>query len=266
MERIAGRTALVTGAASGIGLAITRSLIAAGAKVAMLDWRSAELETQASQFGDDAAWHVLDVTDREGWASTRSWVESKLGPVEILVNNAGIGPTIGALAESAPESFDRMVSIKLMGTYNGVRTFAGEMCRLGEGHIVNTASIAGLMANAKLGAYTAAKFGVVGLSEVLRLELAESGVGVSVLCPGLVRTNLAANDAAHELENPDTRGSRDISMSGGIDPAIVGDSVVAAIRVNQEYIITHRELRPLVQDRVERILSAFDVDATEALF
>jgi short-subunit dehydrogenase len=109
----------------------------------------------------------------------------------------------------------------------------------GVGHIVNTASMAGLIANPKLGAYTASKFGVVGLSEVLRAELVRDGVGVSVLCPGLVNTNLS----------PD--------MSGGIDPSIVGTLVVQAIEADELYVITHPEHRPLVEKRTERLLAAF---------
>ena len=239
MERLAGRTAFVTGAASGIGLAVTEALIAAGARVAMTDWNAAALAAQAERLGDAAVWRQLDVTDREAWATAASWVHEVFGPVEVLVNNAGVAPTIGTVADMTPESFDQMIAIKLTGTFNGVHTFAAGMRERGAGHIVNTASMAGLIASPKLGAYTASKFGVVGLSEVLRAELARDGVGVSVLCPGLVNTNLS----------PD--------MSGGIDPSIVGALVVEAIRADELYIITHPEHRPLVARRTERLLAAF---------
>lgn len=252
MERIDGRTALVTGAASGIGLAITDALVAAGARVAMVDLDPAALDRCAQRFGDAVTTHRLDVTDRDGWTATRDDVEARLGPVEILVNNAGIGPDLNPLADMPPATFDRMVAIKLTGAFNGIHTFGAAMRDRSEGHIVNTASMAGVMANAKLGAYTAAMFGVVGMSEVLRAEMARHGVGVSVLCPGLVRTNLAANTP------PEHAPSRPGSMESGIDPALVGEQVVDAIRRDQLYVITHGELAPLVAARGAALDAAFD--------
>lgn len=252
MERIADRIALVTGAASGIGLAITDALVAAGARVAMIDWHADELERESTRLGDAVVAHHLDVTDRARWVTVKGWIEERLGPVEILVNNAGIGPTVGPLADMTPESFDRMISIKLTGTFNGIRSFAAEMRDRGEGHIVNTASIAGVATIEMLGAYTAAKFGVVGLSEVLRAEMAPFGVGVSVLCPGLVRTNLGRNTAGNDV------GDDSKAMAGGLDPAVVGRQVIAAIRRNDLFVITHPKLRPIVAERVQRLLAAFD--------
>jgi NAD(P)-dependent dehydrogenase (short-subunit alcohol dehydrogenase family) len=239
MEQIDGRIAFVTGAASGIGLAITEALVEAGARVAMTDWDDAELTSQAARLGPNVVARRLDVTDRAGWAAAAEWVEHVLGPVEILVNNAGIAPTVGPLADTTPETFDRMIAIKLTGTFNGIHTFAAGMRERGVGHIVNTASMAGLISSPKLGAYTASKFAVVGMSEVLRAEMSRHGVGVSVLCPGLVRTNLSPG------------------MDDGIDPAIVGRAVVEAIRTDELYVITHPEHRPLVAARVERLLAAF---------
>ncbi len=256
MERIEGRTAFVTGAASGIGLAITEALVAAGARVAMTDWHVEELAAQSARLGTATLAQRLDVTDRTGWADAKQRVENEFGPVDILVNNAGIGPTIGTLADMSPESFDRMIAIKLTGTFNGVHTFAADMGERGDGHIVNTASMAGLIASPKLGAYTASKFGVVGLSEVLWAEMARRGVGVSVLCPGMVRTNLAANLTGDHPGQSDA--PRDNPMADGIDPAIVGRQVIDAIRNNELYVITHAQYRPLVAERVDRLLAAFD--------
>ena len=240
MEQIEGRVAFVTGAASGIGLAIAEALVSASARVAMVDWNSEALDRESARLGPATLPLRLDVADRDGWAEVRRRVEAEFGPVEILVNNAGIGPTVGTLADMAPESFDRMIAIKLTGTFNGVHTFAAGMRDRGVGHIVNTASMAGLFAGPKLGAYTASKFGVVGMSEVLHAEMSRHGVGVSILCPGLVDTNLGPG------------------MDDGIDPAIVGRAVVDAIRANDLYVITHPEHRPLVARRVERLLAAFD--------
>jgi NADP-dependent 3-hydroxy acid dehydrogenase YdfG len=252
MERIDGRTALVTGAASGIGLAIAEALLAAGARVALVDWDASALERESSRLGGATVAHRLDVTDRDGWAGVAGAVEQAFGPVDILVNNAGIAPDLDDLADMRPESFDRLVGIKLTGTFNGIHTFAAGMRERGDGHIVNTASMAGLMASAHLGAYTAAKFGVVGLSEVLRAELEAHGVGVSVLCPGMVRTNLAANTPAEHR-----RADMPTGMESGIDPALVGAQVVEAIRANELYIITHGEYGRFVAERAARLQRAF---------
>jgi NAD(P)-dependent dehydrogenase (short-subunit alcohol dehydrogenase family) len=252
MERIEGRTAFVTGAASGIGLAITEALVDAGARVAMIDWHGDDLERESDRLGPVTLPQRLDVTDRAGWAPAKERVEAEFGSVEILVNNAGIAPTTGPLADMSPESFDRMIAIKLGGTFNGVHTFAADMRARGEGHIVNTASMAGIMAIPGLGAYTASKFGVIGLSEVLRAEMQRHGVGVSVLCPGMVRTDLAAH-------HPDRPANADpVVMDAGIDPALVGHQVVDAIRTDELYIITHGELRPMIAERGDRLLAAFD--------
>jgi len=252
MQRIEDRTAFVTGAASGIGLAITEALVAAGARVAMVDWHGDDLERESARLGSATLTQRLDVTDRAGWAVAKERVEAEFGPVEILVNNAGVAPTTGSLADMTPESFDRMIDIKLGGTFNGIHTFAADMRERGEGHVVNTASMAGLMAIPGLGAYTASKFGVVGLSEVLWAEMKRHGVGVSVLCPGLVRTNLATN-------HPDRPADAEpVAMDAGIDPSIVGRQVVDAIRADELYVITHGETRPMVAERVDRLLAAFD--------
>lgn len=241
----AGRTAFVTGAASGIGLAIACALLAKGVRVALADWDRDSLATVVADLGDAALAIPLDVTDREAWGRAKAATEAHFGPVSILVNNAGIAPD-GNPLDSMPEAhFDRMVAIKLTGTYNGIRSFVPTMRAAGDGHIVNTASMAGLNIRANLGAYTASKFAIVGLSEVLRAELEPVGVGVSVLCPGLVATNLGINSG---------RGA----LPGGIDAAIVADQVIDGITHNHLHIITHVEQRSAVEHRMQRVLSAFD--------
>jgi NAD(P)-dependent dehydrogenase (short-subunit alcohol dehydrogenase family) len=252
MEIIEGRTAFVTGGASGIGLAIVEALVDEGARVVMADWNAEVVHREARRIGEAVVAQQLDVTDRAGWAAAKVRVEAAFGPVEILVNNAGIGPDLKELADMPPDSFDRLVGIKLTGTFNGISTFAADMRARGEGHIVNTASMAGLMASARLGAYTASKFAVVGMSEVLRAEMEPHGVGVSVLCPGMVRTNLAANTPAAQRPAGMPSG-----MEAGIDPALVGTDVIAAIRENRLYIITHGEYGAFVAERSARLQRAF---------
>ena len=250
MEDLAGQHAFVTGGASGIGLAIAEALLAQGARVSVGDFDAERLASLPAGLAGLA----LDVRDRAQWASAKAAAEARFGPVGILVNNAGIGPDGKDLADMDPAAFERLIAIKLIGTFNGISAFGGGMRELGSGHIVNTASMAGLMAIPHLGAYTASKFAVVGMSESLRSEMAPYGVGVSVLCPGLVATNLRettirVGSAVTETLNPVQRN--------GLDPARVGARVVAGIKGNWPYILTHGEDRGPVEKRMNRLMAAF---------
>jgi NAD(P)-dependent dehydrogenase (short-subunit alcohol dehydrogenase family) len=243
MERIEGRTALVTGAGSGIGLSIATALLDAGARVVLTDADDAALRRACARLGDSARPQQLDVTDRPGWERARRFAEDTFGPVEILVNNAGVGPDWLDLADMPVEHFDRLVGIMLTGVFNGIHTFGPAIRGLGEGHIVNTASMVALTPMARQGAYVAAKCGVVGLSEVLRAELAPYGVGVSVLCPARVRTNLLAAAGPQQ---------------GGMDPDCVAALVLDGIRKNEFYVITHPEHAGYARDRAATLLDAFE--------
>ncbi|WP_242124112.1 SDR family oxidoreductase [Sphingobium sp. Sx8-8] len=248
--------ALVTGGAGGIGLAVARSLAGAGVRVALADIDAPTVRSAAAELGDGAIAIPLDVRDRNAWDAARAMAEARFGPVDILVNNAGIGPDGYRLDETTPESFDRIVAINLTGMFNGIHCFVPGMRARGRGHVVNTASMAGLTAMPRLGGYTATKFAVVGLSEVLRAELAPDGVGVSVLCPGLVKTRLG--ETSHALgsdRSPDLPLSPSVE---GMDAGRVGDAVLAAIRADRPLIITHGEHRRMVEKRMERVLAAFD--------
>jgi NAD(P)-dependent dehydrogenase (short-subunit alcohol dehydrogenase family) len=255
---IASAHAFVTGGASGIGLAIARALLAAGAAVTLADFDGERLDALGGPFGK----LLLDVRNRAGWAEAKATAQAARGPVSILINNAGIGPDRTDLADSDPEAFERMLAIKLVGAFNGIHAFAADMRARGKGHIVNTASMAGLEAQPRLGAYTAAKFGLVGLTEVLRAELATHGVGVSVLCPGLVSTGLPETTAkaAGRFDPAMHRG-----VMPGIDPALVAERVIAGIRGNWPIILTHGERRGAVAARMEAILAAFDETPTSGL-
>jgi NAD(P)-dependent dehydrogenase (short-subunit alcohol dehydrogenase family) len=251
MEHIADKHAFITGGASGIGLAMANALLDSGAKVTVTDY---DLES-LGQLPPAFYCLPLDVRDRVQWAKAKAAAEARHGPVSILCNNAGIGPNVTELADSDPASFERMIAIKLIGTYNGIHAFAADLRARGEGHIVNTASMAGLEINPRLGAYTAAKFGVVGLSEVLAKEMEPHGVGVSVLCPGMVSTGLPAS-----LAKADGRYDPDApkAVMPGIDPARVALRVVEAIRHNWLYILTHGERKAGPEARLQALLAAFD--------
>ncbi len=203
MEMLAGKTALITGGASGIGLGMARAFVQAGLQVAIADINAAALEAATAALPGLGAAVKLDVTLSAEWEHALDTVEAALGPVEILCNNAGVGQ--GRFADGReitvaemPEPLWRMVlEINVTGTFLGARTVLPRMlARRQWGHIVNTASTGGLMAPAGIAAYCASKFAVVGLSESLRAELAPAGIGVSVLCPGGVRSNLFASSVA----------------------------------------------------------------------
>lgn len=257
MKDFDGRTAFVTGGAGGIGLAIARRLVKAGARVALADWDETELRRSGDELGAAALAIPLDVTDRAAWEAAKATVEAAFGPVDILVNNAGIGPDGRELADMRPESFDRLLAIKVTGTFNGVHTFAAGMSERGAGHVVNTASMAGLTASARLGAYTSAMFAVVGMSEVLAAELRPHGVGVSVLCPGLVATRLRETTIASGNEILSSPASAGAPVAG-IDPLIVADLVLEGIRKGKLHIVTHGEYRDVVASRMARVVAAFD--------
>jgi len=249
-----GQVAFVTGGASGIGLAIAQALGARGVAVMLTDIDPQQMTRAAAEFPGRCETFTMDVRNRDDWEAAKQACEQRLGPVDIVVNNAGIGPDGRSLAEMPASHFDQVIAINLTGVFNGIHSFAAAMQARGRGHIVNTASMAGLTAGPNLGAYTAAKFGVVGMSEVLQKELAASGVGVSVLCPGLVATRLGETSTALGV---DRKTGNLAGTASGIDPAMVGERTVAAIEANDLYILTHGEYAPMVAKRSQRLAEAW---------
>lgn len=247
--------AFITGGASGIGLGIADALLSRGVKITIADIDSETLAAVVTSRSGQFRGLVLDTRDRQGWIAAKQEAEASFGPVDILVNNAGIAPDGRDFADMDPTSFDRIVGINLFGVFNGVSAFAADMRARGAGHIVNTASLAGLMTNPPgVGAYAVSKFGVVGLSEVLRGELAPHGVGVSVLCPGLVATNLPQNTLkVGGMLRDSGKGMGDSAVSA----ADVGELVVKGIEENLPYLITHPEYWPAVERRHNAIREAF---------
>ena len=253
---INGKIALVTGAAGGIGLAIAQALAAQGSRVILADIDRDELGRAAATI-PGAETIVLDVTNRHHW----KLAVERFGAIDILVNNAGIGPDGLELVDMEEESFDRIIRINLTSVFNGISAFAAAMRDRGSGHIVNTASMAGLTASRRLGGYTAAKFGVVGMSEVLRAEMLPHGVGVSVLCPGYVPTRLA--ETTGKAGSPVPSATMSATTTTPLDAATVGEMVVAAIRSEKPLIVTHGQYRGVVESRLNAVVAAFDgVSAT----
>ena len=192
MTEVAGRTAFITGGANGIGLGIARAFARAGARLALADLDAEALEKAGIELSEltDVETVVLDVRDRDGFSRAAEQVEAKLGPVSLLFNNAGVagGAPVSKLTY---ELWDWGMGINLGGVINGIQTFLPRMVAQAKGgHIVNTASGAGLAASGSGVLYHTAKFAVVGMSEALCIELQPVGIGVSVLCPGPVATDI----------------------------------------------------------------------------
>ncbi len=253
-----GRTAFITGGASGIGLAVAQALAGEGMRVAIADIDRERLDQVAGEFPGEVEPVALDVRSREMWQAARERVESRFGPVAVLMNNAGIINDSGSpveqrgLVDQAPESWDMMIGINLTGVYNGIHTFGPGMRDRGIGHIVNTSSTQGVITARGVGSYCAAKFGVVALSECLRDELAGDGIGVSVLCPGVVATRLSVSSRLVTGEAPVEL------VNYGIDAGLVGGMVLQAICNNRLYIFTHGEYAKPVAERHARVMAGFD--------
>jgi NAD(P)-dependent dehydrogenase (short-subunit alcohol dehydrogenase family) len=252
------RHAFVTGGASGIGLALGEALAARGVAVTLADANPATLERAGLECGDRVRRVLLDVRDREGWATAKAQAEAEFGPVDLLFNNAGIAPDGSELADMDPVSFDRVIAINLTGVFNGISTFGAALREAGRGHVVNTASMAGMVAeHPGLGSYSASKFAVVAMSEVLRAEMAPHGVGVSVLCPGMVATMLPDNTIA---VGGSVRSRDTTLLDHGLAPAAVAERVLKAIAANELYVFTHPERWEAVARRFAAIRSAFGAE------
>src|SRR5829696_6851428 len=185
-----GRVAVVTGGGRGIGKALALALASEGCRVAIGDVDTASAEGAAAELGGDTIGLPLDVTDRRGFTAFLDEVERRLGPIDVLVNNAGIMP-VGPFDEEDDATAVRQLEINLHAVIHGTKEAVKRMKPRGTGHIVNVASSAGKVAFPHLATYSATKHGVVGMSEAVRGELRGTGVEISVVMPGIVRTELA---------------------------------------------------------------------------
>ena len=259
-----GRVAVVTRGGSGIGRALCLALAAescAGVVVVDIDEAAAEaVAAEVEAGGVEALAVACDVGDPAQVDGVRDLAVRRFGTVHLVCNNAGILRS-GAVWETTLAEWDATFAVNVWGVVNGVRTFVPHLIEQGEGHVVNTASLAGLTTNPGLAAYNASKHAVVAISETLHRDLAlcgHAGVGVSVLCPGFVATPI--------VDDPVTRaGSTEVgrligevlaaSVPTSMDPAEVAAAVVAAIEDDRFYVLTHPEQTiPMVQARLGGIV------------
>jgi NAD(P)-dependent dehydrogenase (short-subunit alcohol dehydrogenase family) len=266
IDDLRDKVVLITGAAGGIGLGMARAFAEAGSKVAIADIDEDALEEAASELASTGAKVLavrLDVTDRPGWKAAAEKVQAALGTVRVLCNNAGVSSLGVKFEDVTPQFWDKIIDINLTGVFNGINCFFESMRAAGGGHIVNTASMGGLMGGVPtLAPYAATKFGVVGFSEGLRAELEGESIGVSVVCPGGVRSRLwRTSQRARGVPDSDVPPS---GMSGqsaspkGMDPYQVGLRVVDAVRNDELYVLTHAEFRAPVVARHQQLMAAFD--------
>jgi NAD(P)-dependent dehydrogenase (short-subunit alcohol dehydrogenase family) len=270
MREVAGKAAFITGGASGIGLGIARTLARAGAKIAIADVRPEALRAAAASLakeGLSALTVELDVSNRPAWSAAADRVERELGTVQILCSNAGIN-FIGATQEATYEDWDFALQVNVGGAICAVKTFVPRMiAKSSEGHVVITSSVSGLFAGPGAGVYVTTKFALVGLAEALRADLKPKGIGVSVLCPGPVKSELFESTLAVRPRALAATGSVPIVPPGvarehtpifttaptGED---IGRHVLDGIRRDELYILTHPEIRPVLEARAQALLAA----------
>lgn len=236
---IRGKVVAVTGGARGIGRATGEAFLRAGAKVALGDV-DVELVQQtaadlAQSTGGDVCGLALDVTKRASFEGFLDDAETRLGPLHVLVNNAGIMPT-GMFAVEDDAMTDRMLGINLGGVLHGSKLAAVRLVGRG-GHIINVASAAGVGAHPGLATYCATKHAVVGFSEALHLELADAGIGVTAVLPGMVHTELSAGHAAPRWTRPFT----------DVEPADVAAAIVGVVGTRRSRVVVPRRLGLLLK-------------------
>jgi NAD(P)-dependent dehydrogenase (short-subunit alcohol dehydrogenase family) len=269
MEDLLGRTAVVTGAASGIGLALCEAIAAEGMRVVMSDVDPDRLRAAADQLAADSGADVLpvvaDVSSYEAVEALGIAATERFGAVDVLCNNAGV--TVPGLPwELTLEEWKWILDVNLWGVIHGIKAFLPGMIARGRpSHIVNTASIGGLLGFPRLSPYAAAKFGVVGLSESLHNDLRASGapVGVSVLCPGATATGLRQNSA--RLRPGETERDFDDAGAIRVPPAGVARQVVDAIRHERFWVITTPEYRDVLDRRHRGLVETDEVVAPPVL-
>jgi NAD(P)-dependent dehydrogenase (short-subunit alcohol dehydrogenase family) len=277
MKDVAGKVAFITGGDSGIGLGIARAFTDAGMKV-VITYRTKKHLDDAMKVlagaGDRVHAVDLDVTDRAAMQRAAEETERVFSKVHVIVNNAGVG-VFGGLSKATYDDWDWGMGVNVNGVFNGIHTFLPRIQAHGEGgQVIATSSVAGIIAHGGTGVYSTSKFAVVGMMEALRNELADTNIGVSVFCPGLVNTNIGdsnrnrPNTLADSAFKPDPKmmakmRSQMKAMRGpppGMDPLEAGQRVLRAMQNNDLYILTTPELESEIEARGEAIVAAIPTD------
>ncbi|HSI19194.1 MAG TPA: SDR family NAD(P)-dependent oxidoreductase [Sphingomonas sp.] len=268
MTRVAGRTAFITGGGSGVALGQAKVFAEAGCKVAIADIRQDHLDEAMAYF--DGTGHTvmpvrLDITDRAAYAAAADAVEAKLGPVELLFNTAGVS-IFGPLQNATYDDWDWQLNVNIGGVINGIQTFVPRMIARGNGgHIVNTASMSAFVALKGTGIYCTSKMAIRGLSESLALDLAEHNIGVSMLCPGAVNTNIHEavltrpahlQDTGYYGADPAVFARLKSIIAVGMEPETLARYVLKGVEEDRLYILPYPEFRGTLEEIHDRVMSA----------
>ena len=273
MRDVAGKTAFITGGASGIGLALGRTFAGAGMRVMLADIETDALAAAVDSLrdlGPDVRGVTCDVSDPESVERAAQASYTAFGKVHVVCNNAGVGGGSG-IDDIALDTWRWVLDVNLMGVVHGIRAFLPHIRAHGEGgHIVNTASMAGMVSGLGFSPYGASKFAVVTMSEGLAMQLKPHGIGVSVLCPGFVRTRIGDSGRNRPQRYGPRRTPDPASPAGqlaarlaelawsGLDPSDVARRTLAAIREDEFYVFTHPQMRDEAAERFAAILAAMD--------
>ncbi|MGR8921391.1 MAG: SDR family NAD(P)-dependent oxidoreductase [Gammaproteobacteria bacterium] len=268
MQDFTDRVAVITGGASGIGFAVARALATAGARVVLADIESEALDRAVDELAEGGAavsGKLTDVADRAAVDELAAYARDTHGAVDIVFNNAGVA-VFGATQDMTHEDWTWTIDVNLWGAIHGVEAFVPHMVRAGRGgHVLFTASFAGLVPNRELGPYNVTKAAVIALAESLRKDVREHGIGVSVLCPMRVKSNIdfSARNRPQTLGGPSANRTYTDEERAALDGRLlevepVAQLVLEAIERNELYIHTHREAETYFSKRAQRIADAFD--------
>ncbi|MEH2545897.1 NAD(P)-dependent dehydrogenase (short-subunit alcohol dehydrogenase family) [Bradyrhizobium sp. AZCC 2262] len=273
MRDFAGKTAFVTGGAAGIGLALGRAFAQSGMKVMLADIEADALQAAVKslqEISPDISGTICDVADAASVERAAQAAFDAFGKVHVVCNNAGVAAG-GGIDHISLDNWRWVIDVNLMGVLHGIKSFLPHIRAHGEGgHIVNTASMAGMQGGLGFSPYGASKFAVVSMSEGLNLQLKPHGIGVSVLCPSYVRTRIGESGRNRPERygqslplDPASPAAAMVAaiaenIQAGLDPAFVAARVLAAIREDQLYIFTHQGMRAEVEGRFAAILAAMD--------
>lgn len=274
MDQFHGKTAFITGGASGIGFAMAKAFGAAGMNIMLADIERDALDNAVEDLRQrqmKVEGVHCDVADRKSMEEAAAACVEAFGKVHIVCNNAGVGGG-GAIGTMKPGDWDWTVSVNLMGVVYGMEAFLPHIRAHGEGgHFVNTASMAGMISPPGMEPYCATKFAVVAMSEGWAGQLAPENIGVSVLCPGFVSTRIHESSRTRqerfgeaEETNAEAASAAAQFVLAGIPADVVGACVFEAVRDNDFYIFTHPDMRPAVEQRFARIMEGFDKAANRS--
>lgn len=268
MTQVAGKTAFITGGASGVGFGQAQVFGAAGCRIAIADIMPDRLDAATARLAEEGIEVLpvrLDITGRQAYAEAADRVEAALGPVQLLFNTAGVS-IFGPLKDATPEDWEWQMSVNVNGMVNGVQTFLPRMLARGDDcHIVNTASMSAFVALPGTGIYCTTKMAVRGYTECLAMELKDSNIGVSLLCPGAVNTNIHESvltrpehlaNTGYYGADPEVFARLKQVISIGMEPDQLARHVLAGVQKDRLYILPYPEFRETLESIHERVMAS----------